>query len=116
MIDDLDIPFYLYTVYYTFGKTDASIPSEIVNSVSILNKDHTSHIKTRIYAFLFYDFLTGCVHTRQTLSEMAKSRILMKLGWVDQLMGKVDHTKYFWPGVTLVLVGAHPNFGVTKKN
>ena len=60
--------------------------------------------------------LTESVHTRQTLSEMAKSRILMKLGWVDQLMGRVDHTKYFWPGVTLVLVGAHPNFGVTKKN
>ena len=59
--------------------------------------------------------LTECVHTRQTLSEMAKSRILMKLGWVDQLMGRVDHTKYFWPGVTLVLVGAHPNFGVTKR-
>ena len=39
----------------------------------------------------------------------------MKLGWVDQLMGRVDHTKYFWPGVTLVLVGAHPNFEVTKN-
>ena len=60
--------------------------------------------------------LTGCVHTRQKLSEMAKSWILMTLGWVDILMGGVDHTKYFWPGVTLILVGAHPNFKVTRKN
>ena len=69
-----------------------------------------------LLTLMFNEDLTECVHTRQTLSEMAKSRILMKLGWVDQLMGRVDHTKYFWPGATLVLVGAHPNFGVTKKN
>ena len=60
--------------------------------------------------------LTGCVHTRQKLSEMVKSWILMTLGRVDILMGGVDYTKYFWPGVTLILVRAHPNFEVTKKN
>ena len=60
--------------------------------------------------------LTGCVHTRQKLSEMAKSWILMKLGWVDILIGGVDHTKYLWTGITLGLVGAHPNFEVTRKN
>ena len=47
---------------------------------------------------------------------MAKSRILMTLGWFDILMGGVDHAKYFWTGITLALVGAHPNFEVTKKN
>ena len=40
----------------------------------------------------------------------------MTLGWVDILMGGVDHTKYFWTGITLSLVGAHPNFEVTRKN
>ena len=84
LIDDLDIPFYLYTVYYTFGKTDASIPSEIVNSVSILNKGHTSHIKTRICAFLFYDFLTHLKiqtsrHTWSILNVLAKNGSIMKI-------------------------------------
>ena len=60
--------------------------------------------------------LTECIHTRQTLWEMAKSRILMILELVDQLMGGVDPAKYFQPGVTLILVGTHPNFEVTKKN
>ena len=60
--------------------------------------------------------LTECVHTRQKLSEMAKSWILMTLGWVDILMGGVHHTKYFWTRITLSLVGAHPNFEVTKEN
>ena len=88
-----------------------------------LSKEATDGRKILTHILIFFfnlrneiHLLTECVHTRQTLSEMAKSRILMKLGWVDQLMGRVDHTKYFWPGVTLVLVGAHPNFGVTKKN
>ena len=31
-------------------------------------------------------------------------------------MGGIDHTKYFWPGVTLILMAAHPNFKVAKKN
>ena len=39
--------------------------------------------------------LTECVHTRQKVSEMGKSWILMTLGWVDILMGGVDHAKYF---------------------
>ena len=43
----------------------------------------------------------------------SKSRILMKLGWVDQLMGGVHHAEYFWSVITLILVRAHPNFEVT---
>ena len=46
----------------------------------------------------------------------SKLRILVKLGWVDQLMGRVHHAKYFWPGTTLILIRAHPNFQVSKKN
>ena len=65
---------------------------------------------------MFVSLLTECVHTRQELSEMAKSWILMTLGWVDILMGGVHHTKYFWTSITLSLVGAHPNFEVTRKN
>ena len=60
--------------------------------------------------------LTEGVHTRQKFGEMAKSWILVKLGWGDQLVGGADHTKYFWPRVTLMVVAAHPNFEVTKKN
>ena len=70
---------------------------------------------TRVFVVLKY-ILTECIHTRQTLREMAKSQNLMTIWWVDQLMGRVDHTKYFWPGVTLILIRAHPNFEVTKKN
>ena len=62
------------------------------------------------------NLLTECIHTRQTLMEMAKSRNLMTMCCVNQLMGRVNHTKYFWPGVTLILMGAHPNFEVAKKN
>ena len=40
----------------------------------------------------------------------------MTLGWVDILMGGVDHAKYFWTEITLTLVGAHSNFELTKKN
>ena len=28
---------------------------------------------------------------------MPDIRFLMTLGWVNQLMAWVDHTKYFWP-------------------
>ena len=60
--------------------------------------------------------LTGCPCTTQTKVEKAKSLILVKLGWVDQPIGGVDHTKYFHPGVTLMGVRAHPNFELTNKN
>ena len=60
--------------------------------------------------------LTGRPCTRQTKAKMTKSQILAKLGWVDQLIGGVDHTKYFCPEVTLIGVRAHPIFEVTKKN
>ena len=60
--------------------------------------------------------LSGRPCTRQTKAKMAKSRILAKLGWVDQLIGGVDHTKYFCPEVTLIGVRAHPIFELTKKN
>ena len=53
-------------------------------------------------------FLTEYVHTRQKFGEMAKSRILVKLGWVDQLMGVVDHDQYFWSGATLMGVADPP--------
>ena len=43
---------------------------------------------------------------------MAKSQNLVKLGWVYQLIGMIDHTKYFWPGVTLVLNRIQPNFEI----
>ena len=43
---------------------------------------------------------------------MADIRFLMTLGWVNQLMAWVDHTKYFWPGVTLVLNRIQPNFEI----
>ena len=52
--------------------------------------------------------LTEYVHTRQKFGEMAKSRILVKLGWVDQLMGVVDHDQYFWSGATLMGVAGPP--------
>ena len=61
-------------------------------------------------------YLTGRPCTRQTKAKMAKSWILAKLGWVDQLIGGVDHTKYFCPEVTLIGVRAHPIFELTKKN
>ena len=64
----------------------------------------------------FFVKLTGRPCTRQTKAKMAKSRILAKLGWVDQLIGGVDHTKYFCPEVTLIGVRAHPNFELTKIN
>ena len=54
--------------------------------------------KKRIFSELFSKpnyVLTGCVHTRQKLSEMAKSWILMTLGWVDILIRGVHHAKYF---------------------
>ena len=38
----------------------------------------------------------------------AKSRILMKLGWIDQLMSGVDHVQYFLPGVTLLGLAGPP--------
>ena len=33
---------------------------------------------------------------------MAKSRIFMKLGWVEQLMGGIDHVQYFLPRATTI--------------
>ena len=57
-----------------------------------------------------------CPHIRQTKAKMAKSRNLVKLGWVYQLIGRIDHVKYFWPGTTLMAVAAHPNFQFTTKN
>ena len=56
----------------------------------------------------FKNLLTECIHTGQTYREMAKSPILIKLGWVDQLMGRVDHDQYFWPGPTLMGVAGPP--------
>ena len=41
--------------------------------------------------------LTECPHIRQTKAKMAKSRILVKLGWVGQLMGRIDHAKCLGP-------------------
>ena len=60
--------------------------------------------------------LTECPCIPQTKTEKAKSWILVKLGWVDQLIGGVDHTKYFCPRLTLVGVRAHPNSELTNKN
>ena len=37
----------------------------------------------------------------QTKAKKAKSRIFMKVGLIDQLMGGVDRAKYFGPEVTL---------------
>ena len=37
----------------------------------------------------------------QTKVKKAKSRIFMKVGLIDQLMGEVDCAKYFWPVVAL---------------
>ena len=59
--------------------------------------------------------LTDRIRTPQTKTQMAKSPILVKLGWVDQLMGGVHHAQYFCPGTTLVGVAAHPNSGFTSK-
>ena len=47
------------------------------------------------------NILPDRVCTPQTKPQMAKSRILMKLWWIDQLMDGVDLLKYFCPGVTL---------------
>ena len=55
-------------------------------------------------------YLTDRPHIRQTKVEMAKSRNLVKPGWVYQLIGRIDHAKYFWPGTNLMAVAAHPNF------
>ena len=44
-----------------------------------------------------YLCLTDCPHIRQTKVKMAKLRNMMKLGWVYQLIGMIDHAKYFWP-------------------
>ena len=67
---------------------------------------------------IFYtkNYLTDCPHVRQTNVKMAKSRNLIKPGWVHQLIGRIDHAKYFWPGTTLMAVAAHPNFQLTNKN
>ena len=62
------------------------------------------------------NYLTDCPLVRQTKAKMAKSRKLVKPGWVYQLIGRIDHAKYFWPGTTLVAVAAHPNFQFTNKN
>ena len=39
--------------------------------------------------------LTDCPHVRQTKAKMAKSRNLVKPGSVHQLIGRIDHAKYF---------------------
>ena len=46
---------------------------------------------------------------------MAKSRNLVKPGWVDQLMDGIDHVKYLRPGTTLMAVAAHNNFQFSNK-
>ena len=52
----------------------------------------------------------------QTKVKRAKSRIFVKVGWFDPLMGGFDQPKYFCLGATLMGVAAHPNFQVTNKN
>ena len=69
--------------------------------------------------FTFPEGFVGCltdrIRTPQTKTQMAKSPILVKLGWFDHLMGGVHHAQYFGPGTTLVGVAAHPNSGFTSK-
>ena len=69
-----------------------------------------------IIALSKHNVLTDCPRVRQTKAKRAKSRNLMKLGWVNQLIGRIDHAKYFWPETTLMAVAAHPNFQFTNKN
>ena len=52
--------------------------------------------------------LTDCPHIPQIIGEKSKSRILMKLGWIDQLMGGIDHAQYFLPRVTLTGLAGPP--------
>ena len=58
--------------------------------------------------------LTDFTHIPQPFRERPKLRILMKVGMVDQLIGKVGHMQYFCSGTTLMAVAAHPNFHFTK--
>ena len=50
----------------------------------------------------FVKKLTDCPPVPQTNVQMAKSPILMKLGWVNPLMGGVDPAQYFRPWATLM--------------
>ena len=52
--------------------------------------------------------LTDCVHMRLKLGESPKSRILTKLGWIDQLMNVIDHALRFCYGSTLTVATADP--------
>ena len=54
--------------------------------------------------------LTDCVHMRLKLGESPKSRILTKLGWIDQLMNVIDRALCFYYGSTLMAVTAHPKY------
>ena len=60
------------------------------------------------------DYLTDCPLIPQPFMESPKLRILMKVGMVDQLIGKVGHMQYFCSGTTLMAVAAHPNFHFTR--
>ena len=59
--------------------------------------------------------LTDCPHIRQTKAKMAKSRNFVKLGCVFQLIGRIDHAKYFWYGMKDFRIGNGVN-GVKKDN
>ena len=58
--------------------------------------------------YIFKEHVTECIHTGQTLGEMAKSRILVILWWFDLLVGGVYRDKYFLPGGTLMGVAGTP--------
>ena len=78
------------------------------NMAQIICKEKLYYIYNLIKSHNSPSNLTEYVHTRQKFGEMAKSRILVKLGWVDQLMGVVDHDQYFWSGATLMGVADPP--------
>ena len=69
--------------YYPLNFDSDISPCYIFPSVTFLLVQLFSLVFRISTLFVCLLDLTGCVHTRQTLSEMAKSRILMPLGQVD---------------------------------
>ena len=80
---------------------------EYHTNVGVMSKRNINREKNNVSSEVIQQ-LTDCVHMRLKLGESPKSRILTKLGWIDQLMSLIDHALRFCCGPTLTAVTAHP--------
>ena len=76
----------------TYNTLSSERRSDVWNTIlSNVEQTLTSLFEHRMNS----NMLTDCPHVRQTKAKMAKSRNLVKPGWVHQLIGRIDHAKYF---------------------